>query len=166
MSDSNVESRPEAAAVAWSWRDRAARAEALRAREAAANRSKGLIGGAVGLGVAALVYFVLHRPVAAEVIAGVALLVALSALASPLGLFKLLQRGLDVFAHAVGTVLTWVLLTLLYFVVFLPAGLILRRGKLKITLGNRGADKRLPTYWLRTDEREHARTAESYGKQF
>jgi len=40
---------------------------------------------------------------------------------------------------------------------------ILRRGKLKIT---RGPDKRLATYWLRTDEREHARTAESYGKQF
>jgi hypothetical protein len=163
MSDSNVESRPEAAAVAWSWRDRAARAEAASAREAAANRSKGLIGGAVGLCVAALIYFLLHRPGAAEVIAGVALLVALSAVASPLGLFKLLQRGLDVFAHAVGTVLTWVLLTLLYFVVFLPAGLILRRGKLKIT---RRPDKHLPTYWLRTDEREHARTAESYGKQF
>jgi len=163
MSDSNVESRPEASAVAWSWRDRAARAEAARAREAAANRSKGLIGGAVGLAVAAVVYFLLHRPVAAEVIGAIALLVAVAALASPLGLFKLLQRGLDVFAHAVGTVLTWVLLTLLYFVVFLPAGLILRRGKLKIT---RGPDKRLATYWLRTDEREHARTAESYGKQF
>src|SRR3954470_11839321 len=120
MSDSNVESRPEASAVAWSWRDRASRAEAARSREAAANRSKGLIGGAVGLGVAALVYFLLHRPVAAEGIGAIALLVSLSALASPLGLFKLLQRGLDVFAHAVGTVLTWVLLTLLYFVVFLP----------------------------------------------
>ncbi len=163
MADSNLESRPEAAAIAWSWRDRAARAEAARAREAAVNRTRGLIGGAVGLAVAAIVYFVLHRPVAAEVIGAIALLVALSALASPLGLFKLLQRGLDVFAHAVGTVLTWVLLTLLYFVVFLPAGLILRRGKLKIT---RGPDKRLPTYWLRTDERESARTAESYGKQF
>src|ERR1700710_2792616 len=115
MSDSNVESRPEAAAIAWSWRDRAARAEAARAREAAANRSKGMIGGAVGLGGAGLVYLLPHRPVAAEVIAAIALLVALSALASPLGLFKLLQRGLDVFAHAVGTVLTWVLLTLLYF---------------------------------------------------
>src|SRR6478609_9472422 len=103
MSDSNVESRPEASAIAWSWRDRAARAAAARAREAAANRSKGLIGGAVGLGVAALVYFLLHRPVAAEVIAAIALVVALAALVSPLGLYKLLQRGLDVFAHAVGT---------------------------------------------------------------
>jgi hypothetical protein len=159
-----MEPRAEAASVAWSWRDRAARAAAARDREAAANRVKGMIGGAVGLAVAALFHFVLHRTLAAEVIAGVAILVVLLALASPLGLYKGLTRALDVFAHAVGTAITWVLMTVLFYLVFLPAGLILRgRGKLGIS---RRPDRRLPTYWIATDERERARTPESYRKQF
>jgi hypothetical protein len=159
-----MEPRAEASAVAWSWRDRASGAAAARAREAAANRRKGVIGGGIGLAVAALFHFALHRPVAAEVIAAIAILVALLALTSPLGLYKGLTRGLDLFAHAVGTVITWVLMTVLFYLVFLPAGLVLRaRGKLGIS---KGADRRLPTYWIATDERERARTPESYRKQF
>jgi hypothetical protein len=96
------------------------------------------------------------------VVAAIAVLAAAIALASPLGLFKALSRLLDLVAHAVGTVVTWVLMTLLFFLVFLPIGLVLRgRGKLRIALG---ADRRLPTYWIRTDERAH--TPESYRKQF
>jgi len=159
-----MEPRAEAASVAWSWRDRAAGNAAALAREAVANRRKGLIGGAVGMAVAALFHFVFHRTLAAEVIAAIAILVVLLALASPLGLYKGLTRALDVFAHAVGTAITWVLMTVLFYLVFLPAGLILRgRKKLGIT---RGADRTLPTYWLSTEERERARTPESYGKQF
>lgn len=159
-----MEPRAEAASVAWSWRDRAARAAAARDREAGANRVKGLIGGGVGLAVAALFHFVFHRTLAAEVIAVVAVLIALVALASPLGLYKTLTRAFDVFAHAVGTAITWVLMTVLFYLVFLPAGLVLRgRGKLGIS---RRPDRRLPTYWIATDERERARTPESYRKQF
>jgi len=152
----------QASSVAWSWRDRAAGLEAARAREAASNRTKGLIGGVIGLAVAALFYLVFHKVRTAEVIAAVAVLVALTALASPLGAYKTLSRWLDRFAHAVGSAVTWVLMTVLFYVVFLPAGLILRR-KLAVT---KGADKRLPTYWIATEERERARTPESYRKQF
>jgi hypothetical protein len=164
MAESKMEPRAEAASVAWSWRDRAAREAAARAREARANRLKGLIGGAVGLAVAALFYFVFHREKMGSFVAGMAVAFALIALISPLGFYKRTLKVLDVFAHAVGTAITWVLMTILFYLVFLPAGLILRgRGKLGIT---RGADRRLPTYWILTEERERARTPESYRKQF
>jgi hypothetical protein len=165
MSES-MEPKAQASSVAWNWRDRAAKAETARVREAAANRVKGMIGGAVGLAVAGLLYFVFHKVRTAEVIAAIAVVVALTALASPLGAYKTLSRWLDRFAHAVGAAVTWVLMTILFYLVFLPAGLFLRR-KLAITLGNdRGADRRLPTYWIATEERERARTPESYRKQF
>jgi len=157
-----MEPNAQASSVAWNWRDRAVQAEAARAREAASNRTKGLIGGAVGLGVAALLYLVFHKPTVAGVVAAIAVVIALTALASPLGAYKTLSRWLDRFAHAVGSAVTWVLMTVLFYLVFLPAGLFLRR-KLAIP---RGADRRLPSYWIATEERERARTPESYRKQF
>jgi hypothetical protein len=158
----SMEPNAQASSVAWSWRDRATGLEAARAREAASNRTKGLIGGVIGLAVAALLYLVFHKVRTAEVIAAVAVLIALIALASPLGAYKTLSRWLDRFAHAVGSAVTWVLMTVLFYLVFLPGGLFLRR-KLAITLG---ADKRLSTYWIATEERERARAPESYRKQF
>lgn len=150
--------------MAWSWRETAAGEAGAQAHEAAANRRKGLIGGAIGLAAAAAVYFFLHRPLAAEVIAGIAVLIALIAMASPLGLYKLMAHGLDRFAHAVGAAVTWLLMTVLFYLVFLPIGLVLRaRRKLGIS---RGADCRLSSYWISTEERERARTSESYRKQF
>jgi hypothetical protein len=168
MPESPMEPRAEAAAVAWNWRDRAAVGASALAREAAANRRKGLIGGAIGLAFAALLHFVFHKERSAEVIVAIAILVALLALASPLGAYKVLTRWLDRFAHAVGAAVTWVLMTILFYLVFLPAGLILRaRGRLGITLGNnQDSGRRLPTYWITTEERERARTPESYRKQF
>lgn len=156
-----MQSRAEASSVAWSWRDRAAGEAMEREREAAANRRKGVIGALIGLAVAALLYFVFHRPVAAAVVAGIAVVIALLALASPLGLYKGLTRALDRFAHAVGSGVTWVLMPVLFYVVFLPIGLLLRaRGKLAIS---KNADPRMPTYWKST---ERERTPESYRKQF
>lgn len=157
-----MKSMPEPSSIAWPWRDRAAGGAEARVREAAANRRKGLIGGAIGLAAAAAVYFFLHRPVAADVIAAIAVLIVLIAITSPLGLYKSLTRALDRFAHAVGSAVTWVLMTILYYLVFLPTGVLMRaRGKLAIT---RRGDRRLPTYWKSTEGRE--RTPESYRKQF
>ena len=161
MSEPRVQSRAEASSIAWSWRDRAAGEAAAREREAAANRRKGVIGALIGLAVAALLYFVFHRPVAAAVVAGVAVLIGLLALASPLGLYKGLTRALDRFAYFVGSALTWILMPVLFYLVFLPIGILLRaRGKLAIS---KSADPRMPTYWKST---ERERTPESYRKQF
>lgn len=156
-----MQSRAEASSIAWSWRDRAAGEAAAREREAAANRRKGVIGGVIGLAVAAIIYFAFDKPVAAAVVAAIAVVIALLALASPLGLYKGLARALDRFAYFVGSVLTWVLMPVLFYVVFLPMGLLLRaRGKLAIS---KSADPRMPTYWKST---ERERTPESYRKQF
>jgi hypothetical protein len=55
-------------------------------------------------------------------------------------------------------------MTLLYYLLFLPVGLVLRaRGKLAIT---RSPDPRRSSYWISVDERERARTSESYRRQF
>lgn len=157
-----MQSRAEAAATAWAWRERAGSREEARAREAAAARRRGALGGAVGLAVAAVLYFFFHRPVAGGVIAAIAAVFTLLALASPLSAYKALTRVLDRFAHAVGAAVTWVLMTVLFYLVFLPVGAFLRaRGKLAIS---RGADRRLPSYWTSTEEREPA--LESYRRQF
>jgi hypothetical protein len=162
MSAPTLNIRPEASAVAWRWRDRAAGATEDRAREARALRIRGLVGGGIGLGVAALLHFVGHKETAAMVVGGIALLLALLALVAPLTLFKQVSHALEVFARGVASVVTWVLMAILFYVVFLPVGLVLRSGKkLAIT---KGADPRLPTYWTRTEERETP--LESYRRQF
>lgn len=149
-------------AVAWNWQKRAAGPGDGRAREAAAARTRGAIGGAVGLAAAAVVYFYFEKPVAAQVIAGIAAGIALTAFLFPLTLYKKLNRGLEVFAHAVGSAVTWVLMTVLFYILFLPVGIFLRAGgKLAIT---RKADPKLPSYWTATDSRP--RNPESYRRQF
>lgn len=154
--------RKSPSAVVWDWRGGGETEEARRAREAVKIRQRGLIGGVAGLAVAALVFFLWKKPVPAAVIATIALLVSLPSLLAPLSAGRSVARALDRFAYAVGTGVTWVLMTLLYYFLFLPVGLYLRaRGKLAIT---RSFDPRLPTYWTSVEERE--RTPESYRRQF
>jgi hypothetical protein len=146
-------------AVAWDWR-RAGGNDGSETKKNAAARRRGLIGGAVGLLVAAAVYY-LWRPGMAYVIAAVGLALALLALAAPPA-YRKVAGLLDRFAHAVGMAVTWLLMTLLYYVLFFPVGLLLRRQrKLAVTMH---PDRRLPSYWSSTEGK--ARTAESYRKQF
>ena len=157
-----MQSRAEASSIAWSWRDRAGQKERAQAREATAARKRGVIGGLVGLAAAGAVYYFFRHEVAAGVIATIAAILTLIALASPRGLHKKVTRALERFARGVGAAVTWVLMTLLYYLVFLPVGALLRaRHRLGIT---RAADPGLATYWKRTDGR--ARTPESYRRQF
>lgn len=151
-------------AVVWDWRGGGEREESRRAHEAAEIRRRGLIGLVIGLAVAALVYFLWKKPVPAAVIAAVALLLSLPGLVAPLTAGRGVGRALDRFAYAVGMGVTWVLMTLLYYLLFLPVGLVLRaRGKLGIT---RAYDPGRPSYWTSVEERERARTPESYRRQF
>jgi hypothetical protein len=154
--------RRDPSSVVWDWRRRAAGpdAAAARAREAAAARRRGVIGGAVGLAVAVLFYF-FWRPGPAGVVAAVAVFLTVLALAAPLTAYKTVTGWIDRFAHAVAAAVTWVLMTVLYYLFFLPAGLLLRaRHRLQIT---RGADPALPSYWRPISERSGI---ESYRKQF
>lgn len=152
----------EVSRVVWGWRDAGPRQADERRREASAARRRGAVGGAVGLAAAVLVAFGFDHPVAGAVIAGIALALAATALASPLGAYATVSRGLERFARAVASAVTWVLMTLLYYLVVLPLGLVLRaRGRLRIT---RRPDPALPSYWTPTDGRE--RPADSYRRQF
>jgi hypothetical protein len=162
MPDPTNASRPEASAIAWSWRDRAGLATHSRAAEARSLRIRGAVGGVVGFAFAALLYFVGHKLRSAEVVAGIAVVLALLALAAPLTVFKRINHVLQIFARGVATGVSWVLMAFLYYVVFWPIGLVLRAGhKLGIT---QGADRRLPTYWISTGDRENP--LESYKRQF
>lgn len=149
--------------VAWDWRaggDDSSKVRAEEARKNAAARKRGLIGGAVGLAIAVAVYYFV-RPGLAYVIAGVAIVLSLIAVASP-PVYRKISGLLDRFAHFVGMAVTWVLMTILYYLLFFPVGLLLRaRGKLAIT---RHPDRRAATYWTSTEGKPW--TAESYRKQF
>ena len=151
----------EPSAVIWRWRQEdTAGNRARRAREAAAARKRGFLGVVIGFAAAAVIHH--FRPVAGFVVAAVALLFFLVAVAAPLTLYPKVTALLDRFAHAVGTTLTWVLMTLLYYLFFLPVGLLLKAGhKLAITTR---FDRALPTYWSPADERQRA--PEAYRKQF
>lgn len=130
-----------AAQIVWQWRRAPAADERVQA--AAAARRKGLLGGVVGLAVAAALYF--WKPQMALVVVAIAALTTLLALVSPLGAFRALTRALEAFARGVGLVLTWLLMAIAYYLLFLPVGLLLRAaGKLHIT---RGADAKRTSYW-------------------
>jgi hypothetical protein len=148
----------EPSAVIWNWRQ--AGDPQAKVREAAAARKRGLLGGVLGLAAAAVIHH--FKPMAGIVVAAVALFFLILALASPLGLYRRLTELLDRFAHVVGAAVTWVLMTVLYYVFFLPVGLFLRAGgKLGIT---HGFDRRLASYWTKAAARPHDPAV--YRKQF
>jgi uncharacterized membrane protein len=151
--------RMDPSAVAWDWR-RTGGNEDTEIKKNAAARKRGLTGGAVGLVIAAAVYH-WWRPNLAYVIAGISVTLALLALAAPVA-YRKVAGLLDRFGYAVGMTVTWVLMTVLYYILFLPVGLLLRaQKKLAVT---QHPDRRLPSYWSSTEEKPW--TAESYRKQF
>jgi predicted membrane channel-forming protein YqfA (hemolysin III family) len=157
-----AEMERQPSALVWNWRAKARAGDSRSPAAAAAARRQGAIGAAVGLGVAAVFAWLLHRPVPALVVAALSLTIALLALAAPLTLYRRLRGALDRGGHWVGTGVTWVLMTVLFYLLFVPAGLIMRgMGKLAFT---RFADPALDTYWTPTEGRVHS--SESYRKQF
>ncbi len=80
------------------------------------------------------------------VIAGcVTLVLLVIALVSPRGLYPKVERGIGVFARWVGVGVSWVTLTVVFFLVFLPLGVVLRGlGKLRLDVG---LDRSAGSYW-------------------
>jgi len=153
--------RDPVSAAVWEWRPEGEAAAERRAGEARRARRQGVVRGAVGLAVAALIWWLWQSP-AAAVVAAIALAVAALALASPLGAYRGLDVALGHFAHWVGTAVTWLLLPVLYLVVFLPVGVLLRlRRRLRLT---RKPDPALASYWVRRSEAPAG--AETHQRQF
>jgi hypothetical protein len=115
-----------------------------RARRAAAARRRGLIQAGIGFAAAAILAW-RFGSVPAGIAAGIATVVGLLALVSPLGGLARVDRGVGRFAGWVGTAVSWLLMTPFYYLVLTPLGLLLRaRGKLRI---RRRPDSRATTYW-------------------
>jgi len=143
--------RPEAAAAIWSWRDagHAAAPEAGLSR----TRLRGALQGALGLGAGALIFRFGPRPPAFVVLA-IAGTVLLSALVSPRGLYAWIEGAFAALGRLLGQALTWLLMPALFYLVFLPYGILFRRGRRDSMKRFFEADA--PTYWK---PRDPAKTA-------
>jgi hypothetical protein len=131
----------------WIWppwkpgEDAARAAEDARLRRAALRRS-GALQAAVGAAAALLLAF--WKPPLAVVVGAIAVALLALALAAPGG-YARVAAALERFGRAVGQAMTWLLMPLLFYLLFLPVGLALRTaGKLRLT---RGADPARATYW-------------------
>lgn len=135
-------------ATVWPWRQ-ADEAEGRAAEREAAQRRAARRGAAIRTAIGFLIAVALAfwKPWLAVVVVTLSLITLALALASPLGAYARLERGLDRFAYLVGLSVTWILMPILYYLLFLPTGLALRAGqKLRLT---RRPEPDLPTYWVR-----------------
>ncbi len=106
------------------------------------NRKFGLLMGGIGLLIALYFYSIKHHFLPVLVVMGT--LLVLAGLFIPASL-AVLNKTWTLFAELLGTVNTWILLTLIYFVVFTPMGLLMRiLGKRPLRMK---ADKKTLTYW-------------------
>ena len=134
--------RPEAAAAIWDWRGPDG-SEAAPGGAGSA-RLRGALRAAL-VAAAGLALLLLGFSIPARVVFGVAVLVLLAALLSPSGLYLGLERLFAALGRATGRVLTWVLMTPLFYLFFLPFGLLFRRGRRDRL--RRYADPSATTYW-------------------
>lgn len=150
------------ARVVWDWRAAgdAAGAQVERRRQAAAARRGGLLRAAVGAVIGALVW--LWKPVLGAVVLAITVALLVVALASPLGAHRAVTAALGRFGHAVGLAVTWVLMTLIFYLLFFPVGRARRAlGRCGLTFG---AERGRASYWEPAAwERVKA---ESYRRQF
>lgn len=123
MSDPVTRGRPEAAAAIWQWRDRESAAHARIAKL----RRSGMLRALVAA-IAAAVLYAFERPVIASIAIGLGSLTLVLALVSPGGAYAALERGVDRVGALIGAILTWVLLTPVFFLFFVPFGMLMRRG--------------------------------------
>ena len=133
---------PAAAWPAWHPAPPPAAADEEAARRRAHLRRQGIVRAVVGLAIAALL--ALWKPLFGAVVAAIALALLLVALAAPAAYGKI-SAGLERFGHWVGRAMTWLLMPILFVLLFLPVGFVLRStGKLRVT---RGPDRSRASYW-------------------
>jgi len=134
--------RAEAALAIWSWRDPPPRGSHPRPANRA--RLRGSIQAAVVAAIGGLLLLLGLRTVA-WVMQGAAAILLLAALASPRGLYAVLDGMARAIGRRIGRVLTWLLLVPLFYLFFTPFGLLFRRGRRDRL--KRYSDGEAPTYW-------------------
>jgi hypothetical protein len=118
-----VKGRPEAAAAIWDWREPSG-VVAAKGRP----RLRGFVRGAIvtTFGLLVLAFWSQTVGTVVLVVAGVILF---SALVSPTVLYAGIEGLLARLGRLTGQAITWVLLVPLFYLFFLPFGLLLRRGR-------------------------------------
>ena len=119
------EARPEAASVVWDWRSRG---EAPAPASLGAIRLKGFARAFGVAGVGVLIY-TLWSTAIATVVFGIASIIFLAVTLSPTGIYLGIQRLIAALGGITGVILTWSLLTPLFYLFFLPFGRLMRRGR-------------------------------------
>ncbi len=135
------EGRPEAADVIWTWPPASVGSEEDSPARA---RVRGLLEALApaAVGVLFLLYW---RSEAAWVAFSIAGFVAFAALVSPLGLLARVHGLAAATGRVVGVLLAWAFLVPVFYLFFLPFGLLFRRGRRdRLT---RFYEPDAPTYW-------------------
>jgi len=123
-----MQGRPEAAAAVWSWRGGKAEAERAGPADDGRLRLRGALHAGVGGAVGAAI-FLLWSPIAGTVVMSIAGAILLAALISPAGAFSLLDRAFAALGFHVARGLTFVLMTAIFYLIFVPFGALFRRGR-------------------------------------
>jgi len=143
--------RPEAAAAIWQWQAvRGAAGGKAQGRVRLRGCLQALAGAAVGL----LLYWLSGSRVIATVVLTIAGAIALAALISPGGAYAAIERAFAALGGAVGRAMAALLMPLVFYAVFVPFGLLFRRGRRDSM--RRFFEPDAATYWSR---RERGRTA-------
>jgi len=151
--------RPEAAGAVWDWRhDHLREVERSLQRQARIRATvQSLIGGVLGV----LLFLFASRAVAALVWSLAGLTLA-AALISPNQLYPKITGIISLLGTAIGRTMTWLLLAPLFYLFFLPFGILGRRGPNDRL--ERRFEPRVPSYWKKRDPSR--RSASEYERQF
>lgn len=134
--------KAEAALAIWNWRD--PQPPGPPPTPAGRVRVRGSLQAAIVAAIAVLLLWLGLRTVGL-VMLGAAAIVLLAALASPRGLYAILDGMTRAIGRRIGRALTWLLLVPLFYLFFLPFGLLFRRGRRDRL--KRSFDKDATTYW-------------------
>ena len=90
---------------------------------------------------------------------GIAGFILLSALVSPTVVYAGIEKLFDSLGHLLGRAMTWLLMVPLFYLFFLPFGLLFRRGRRDRL--RRYSERDAATYW----ERREGPTAASHSRE-
>jgi hypothetical protein len=150
--------KPSASSIVWNWRygrDHSARTRLVYSRR------QGAVHSFIGLVIAAIL-FVLGQRTLAMIAGSLATLSFLLAMISPAGLYTRLRSGVAQLGVWIGIALSWILLVPLFYLFFLPFGLLLRRGARDSM--ERNLDSTAMSYWKKRKEVTSVRSG--YERQF
>lgn len=141
--------RPEAAAAIW-WLD-----DAGSPLSTGRTRLRGIAQAGVGavVGTAVLLYLSFTAGI---IVLCIASAIAVAALVSPHGLYAALERGTAALGRVIGGLVTWLLMFLIFYGIFVPFHALFRRGRRDAM--RRYYEPEAPSYW-----EEHGRGRNAAG---